>query len=69
VLLCFQQHGGLFFLGNTLIYFIMKGLNKAYLCFVHDFISVQKPSHIVSRDGKALIPAKQVKVDKKKKKK
>lgn len=46
----------------------MKGLNKAYLCFVHDFISVKKPSHIVSRDGKTLQPVKQVKVDKKKKK-
>jgi len=46
----------------------MKGLNKAYLCFVQDFISVKKPSHVVSRDGKTLIPAKQVKADKKKKK-
>jgi len=67
VLLCFQQHGGLLFLGNTLIIFVMKGLNKAYLCFVQDFISVKKPSHIVSRDGKTLQPVKQVKVDKKKK--
>jgi len=48
--------------------FVMKGLNKAYLCFVQDFISVKKPSHVVSRDGKTLIPAKQVKADKKKKK-
>ncbi len=46
----------------------MKGLNKAYLCFVQDFISVKKPSeYIVSKDGKALKPVKQVKVDKKKK--
>jgi len=45
----------------------MKFNKKAYLCFVQDFISVKKPSHIVSKDGKNLIPAKQVKVKTKKK--
>lgn len=46
----------------------MKSLNKAYLCFVQDFISVKKPSKlIVSKDGKSLVSVKQVKDNKKKK--
>ena len=46
----------------------MKFNKRAYLCFVQDFISVKKPSeYIVSKDGKALKPVKQVKADKKKK--
>jgi hypothetical protein len=37
----------------------------AYTTFV-SHISAQKPSHIINRDGKSLIPAKQVKDTKKK---
>lgn len=37
----------------------------AYTTFV-SHIKSQKPSHVVSRDGKSLIPAKQVKDTKKK---
>lgn len=45
----------------------MKFNKKAYMCFVsHVKTSAQKPSLIVSKDGKTLVPAKQVKVNKKK---
>jgi len=38
----------------------------AYTTFV-SHISAQKPSYVVSKDGKTLVPAKQVKVKTKKK--